>query len=152
MKKHCLITILVVILLTPGCLESVEPDRSIIECGLAVQNDQLKDEWLQDNITSWKELPEEDKNAVIQRVEEENASVNLTIRLYKDALNTDRTYYDELSEQNKRLFVQSINNETDVDRETLSSFLQSDDIYAGGRYIVYENELYTCFNGYPRGA
>jgi len=149
MNKHYIILVLVVILQTSGCLE---PDRSVIECGLAVQNDQLKDEWLQENITSWEELPEEDKNAVIQRAEEENASVNHTIRLYKDALNTDWTYYDGLSEQNKRLFTQSINNETDVGKETLSSFLQSDDIYAGGRYIVYKNELYTCFNGYPRGA
>lgn len=149
MNERYVILALVIILLTSGCLE---PDRSIIECGLAVQNDELKDEWLQENITSWEKIPEEDKRAVIQQAKEENASVNHTIRLYKDALNTDRTYYNELSEENKRLFVQSIDNETDVDRETLSSFLQSDDIHAGGRYIVYEKELYACFNGYPRGA
>lgn len=149
MKRYYLITALIIILLTPGC---VEPDRSIIECGIAVQNDQLNDEWLQENITSWEELPNRDKNTVINRIKEENGSVNLTIRLYKDALSTNRSYYRNLSEENKRLFRQSIKNETDVNRKKLSSFLQTDNIDAGNRYIVYKNELYVCYNGYPRGA
>lgn len=90
---------------------------------------------MEENITSWEELLEKSKGGIINQTKEKSDPVTHTIHIYEEGLDIGWSYYKNLSDENKRLFKQSIENENDVDRETMASFLRSG---YKTRYIMYK--------------
>lgn len=172
MKKTVLMVFLLLVAFT-GCLE---PDRSTLACeyrsleahdGEPGRSWYIKEPWLKQNITGWDELSDSEKESLryelrnwsyienrnISSENNKSALVDKVLRWYKRDLNRvgNMTRYNELTDADKSLFDRAVQKEIDVSESEMRSFLPGSDIY-GGRYIVYRNEIYHCYNTAPRGT
>ncbi|MDZ7688616.1 MAG: hypothetical protein U5J64_07840 [Halobacteriales archaeon] len=145
MSRELLLVLLVLSVTFSGCID-IDPDRSKLKCIQYSVNDTpvqsndwfLKESWIRENVSSWDELSEQEKEDLISKLranwsytervygyntlnaslEERNESeiIDRVLRLYKEDLNTvgrmDR--YSKLTEENKAIFRETLRNETDI--------------------------------------
>jgi hypothetical protein len=155
-RLQTVVLLLVLLVVVSGCQapsQTTSDTRLTCKYYQAVDED-IEDEWLANNITSWEELPNKTKRN-LTGIERNSTRRAFRVINYRSNL----TRYENMPEREKELFLRLINNETSIGNGTYPNAIYVREVNESTvsylterKFFIYQNDIHFCGTATPQGA